>query len=127
MTYGDAQAALQLAYDRISSFPSKTAKEVAAKIARFRNNMGGRVVRRGWDFGGNTPGTVSQDEALSASDAAKMKLLADQLDAAALPGGQELDPDLVPDVLDEYGAPLAFAGLGVVILAVIAFLLTMKR
>ena len=56
MTYADAQAALQLAYDRISSFPSKTAKEVAAKIARFRNNMGGRVVRRGWDFGGNTPG-----------------------------------------------------------------------
>ena len=127
MTYGDAQQALKQAYARLTEFPSERAAEAAKQINGFRNKLGGKTVRRGWDFGGDAPGTVTQDQELSETDKAKMQNLADQLEAASLPGGAMLNPESKLSFVQEYKEEAAFAGFGILVAIVLGFFLAFRR
>jgi len=125
MTYGDAQTVLANAYTQLVDRRTPAASAAAKQVNEFRNNLGAKTVRRGWDFGGNIPGTVSHDEALSDSDKGKMDLLADELDKASLPGGGDIRPDAKLDIIDKAGPQLG-AGL-VGLLALVLFFLFGRR
>ena len=127
MTYGDAQQALKQAYARLTEFPSERAAEAAKQINSCRNTLGGKTVRRGWDFGGDAPGTVTQDQELSETDKAKMQNLADQLEAASLPGGAMLNPESKLAFVQEYKEEAAFAGFGILVAIVLGFFLAFRR
>ena len=127
MTYGDAQKALGLAYSELTESPNPQSAEAARQIAAFRNKLGGKTVRRAWDFGGNAPGTVTQDQALTETDRAKMENLANQLEKAQLPGGGGLDPEAKVSFIEEYKEEAAFAGFGIIAMIVLGFFLAFRR
>jgi hypothetical protein len=127
MTYGDAQQALSVAYAELTEHPNPQSAEAARQVNAFRNKLGGKTVRRAWDFGGDAAGTVSQDQALTETDRAKMENLANQLEKAQLPGGGGLDPEAKVSFIEEYKGEAAFAGFGIIVAIVLGFFLAFRR
>ena len=121
MTYQEALRALGNAYEDLTALGTPSAMAAARELNTLRNRLGSKTVRENYDLGGAAPGTVRQDEALSTKDAASMARLADELEAKALPGGGEIDPEAKLDIIDR-AKPVAGAGLIALIFGLFVYL-----
>jgi hypothetical protein len=131
-TYGEALEGLSEAYDTLLGHGARHAARLANDL---RNDIAGNVIigEKPWEasrpLGVATPQRY-YDEALHSADRQKLRTFADWLKRSALPGGDTVDPDAKPDIVDLAGdmiVPVAVGSFSLLLVAALLWVFLSRR